>query len=98
MKQYLIAFFAGYCLISASYAHMDFDHWLHDSQNSIQLGGTVNTGNSPSRDATGKFLSELDVEYPDEPWGYTFSLSGQLSTARGVELKVLCHSCLVYLK
>ena len=68
--------------LSNAYAsHRDHDLW----KNTIELGGSVETGNNPSRTVLGKFKSDLDIKYPDHPWGYSYALEGRRSTARGIE-------------
>lgn len=71
----LLSFFCNVLYAS----HLDL--W----ENTIQLGGSKTTGNSPTTTISGKISSELDIDYPHHPWGYTLALEGKRATARGVE-------------
>lgn len=54
-------------------------------KNAIELGGSLQTGNNPATTVLGKFTSDLDINYLDNPWGYSYLLSGRRATARGIE-------------
>ena len=54
-------------------------------ENTIQLGGSAITGNSPATTVTGKFTSAVDIDYPESVWGYNFLLEGRRATALGIE-------------
>lgn len=54
---------------------------LEQSQHSIQLGGSENTGNSETTSVNAKISSILQREH----WGYEVSLEGQLASSKNVE-------------
>lgn len=54
---------------------------LQGSKHSIQLGGSLNTGNAETTNVTTKFESEMEYE----PWGYSLNVEGQLASSKGVE-------------
>lgn len=74
-----VLFAALFSLGSASASHKKL--W----KNTIQLGGSVITGNSPATTVTGKLTSALDIDYPESVWGYNLLFEGRRATALGVE-------------
>lgn len=54
-------------------------------ENTIQLGGSIETGNSPTTTLVGKFNSILSVEADKQLWGYNFLLEGKRATAQKIE-------------
>lgn len=60
--------------------------------NSISIGASVNTGNSPAKDFTGEYKRENEQSYPTDVWGYDFIIGGQWSTAQGVKSEENVHS------
>ncbi len=54
---------------------------LLESQHSLQLGGSVNTGNTNNKNVNAKISSIIQKEQ----WGYSVSLEGQTATSKGVE-------------
>jgi len=54
---------------------------LEKSQTTIQLGGTVNTGNSETTNISSAITN--DMEYGN--WQYGSDVSGQLATSKGIE-------------
>lgn len=85
----LIKIIACLCLLCASPI---FAFHTKTIENTIQLGGAIETGNSPTTSIVGKFNSVLNVEPLKQQWGYHFFLEGKRATAQDIETARLLRS------